>query len=998
MQITDELRVIVEAEVEKAIANMRKLDESVDNTEKHTKSLSEAIDSISGKAMILSAAVGGAGIAAIKFAGDIENTKTSLEVLLKDGDAASKMFREWQGLAAETPFSSTDIDSAGKKLLAFNIEASKVTDTLRRIGDISAATGSSISDIADIYGKARVQGRLFAEDINQFQGRGIPVVQALADVLGTTEANVKKMVEKGKVGFPELEKAFENLTGPGGQFEGMMERLSTKTLGKFSTAMDNGRMAVASFGEIMLPTANDVLDAATEIFQGFTDLDDGTKRFIITMGGVVAVSGPAILAIKGINVALAAMAANPMILGIAGAVAGIALIAAQVNRQAHAYEDLTNQIKKQDAEAKSLIESYSKGNDAKKLDKDTTDRLIKLYPELTGLLKSYGVEAGAAAKAVDLLSQKKMKEANNKELERLRAHAEAIEEYKQQYADAQKELDEYYARVEAGSQKPQGGEVVRYKKNIRETKQYISDLQGIYDEYFTTLSGNLNALGYKLTDDLHIIKIPIEIDLPTPDANGNKSGDIKKRWQEWFEEITKVSEKKFGQSGERAGSLYVEGLDLSTERAKKLATALGEDFNISEALKAQQDEIKKTLSNLLSIDPKDIDSSFSVTDTSIQVIIDKFRELSGEITGLDYSDTLNDLSIKISDIGKSEDELAMAAYKAKGFSDEQARSLVSLNNQLSKTEILAEYTKRIDEMGKSEKELALSKFALLGATEEEISQFAEMFDILNSGGEKNFQEYFTSGVQDMLDQWGVLDEQTNKTLANMAYQLANMSFDAVLSGISDVGKAFAQGADAGEALEQALGNMALQIVDQLPLMFLQAGLQLIASGNWPMGLAFIAAAGSSAFISGYVHGKTDESEDDTSTKNAKGGAYDTAGLMAFAKGGAFTNSIVDRPTLFKFANGTGLMGEAGAEAIIPLKRGSDGRLGISAFGDTGSTSVLVNIINNTSEPVEHRESTSADGSKLIEVTIGQLISKKLSDGSADRVLRSRYGIKPVGVG
>jgi lambda family phage tail tape measure protein len=56
----------------------------------------------------------------------------------------------------------------------------------------------------------------------------------------------------------------------------------------------------------------------------------------------------------------------------------------------------------------------------------------------------------------------------------------------------------------------------------------------------------------------------------------------------------------------------------------------------------------------------------------------------------------------------------------------------------------------------------------------------------------------------------------------------------------------------------------------------------------------------------------------------------------FAKGGTFSNSIVSSPTLFKFADGgttrTGLMGEAGPEAIMPLKRGSDGSLGVQATG------------------------------------------------------------------
>jgi tape measure domain-containing protein len=68
---------------------------------------------------------------------------------------------------------------------------------------------------------------------------------------------------------------------------------------------------------------------------------------------------------------------------------------------------------------------------------------------------------------------------------------------------------------------------------------------------------------------------------------------------------------------------------------------------------------------------------------------------------------------------------------------------------------------------------------------------------------------------------------------------------------------------------------------------------------------------------------------------AKGGTF-ANGIATFAKGGTFSNSIVSSPTLFKFADGgttrTGLMGEAGPEAIMPLKRGSDGSLGVQASG------------------------------------------------------------------
>jgi hypothetical protein len=71
---------------------------------------------------------------------------------------------------------------------------------------------------------------------------------------------------------------------------------------------------------------------------------------------------------------------------------------------------------------------------------------------------------------------------------------------------------------------------------------------------------------------------------------------------------------------------------------------------------------------------------------------------------------------------------------------------------------------------------------------------------------------------------------------------------------------------------------------------------------------------------------------------ADGGVFAQNGIQPFARGG-----IVDKPTLFPFAKGTGLMGEAGPEAIIPLRRGRDGRLGVEASGSAGGINVTVNV-------------------------------------------------------
>lgn len=88
---------------------------------------------------------------------------------------------------------------------------------------------------------------------------------------------------------------------------------------------------------------------------------------------------------------------------------------------------------------------------------------------------------------------------------------------------------------------------------------------------------------------------------------------------------------------------------------------------------------------------------------------------------------------------------------------------------------------------------------------------------------------------------------------------------------------------------------------------------------------------------------------------AKGGAW-SAGTQKFAKGGAFTNSIVNSPTPFGMAGGrSGLMGEAGPEAIMPLARGSDGSLGVRMVGGSG-VGATIQISAPVSVVVEDRGS------------------------------------------
>lgn len=136
--------------------------------------------------------------------------------------------------------------------------------------------------------------------------------------------------------------------------------------------------------------------------------------------------------------------------------------------------------------------------------------------------------------------------------------------------------------------------------------------------------------------------------------------------------------------------------------------------------------------------------------------------------------------------------------------------------------------------------------------------------------------------------------------------------------------------------------------------------------------------------------------DQSGQKFAAGGAFDEGyPVHEFAKGGMFTNSIVNQPTMFKFAKGTGLMGEAGPEAIMPLKRDQNGNLGVRAGPSGSNVSVVVN--NHTGQQAQTRENVDSRGNRTIEVTVGDMVAQQLATkgSSVQQTLAATYGTKPA---
>lgn len=125
------------------------------------------------------------------------------------------------------------------------------------------------------------------------------------------------------------------------------------------------------------------------------------------------------------------------------------------------------------------------------------------------------------------------------------------------------------------------------------------------------------------------------------------------------------------------------------------------------------------------------------------------------------------------------------------------------------------------------------------------------------------------------------------------------------------------------------------------------------------------------------------------TKSAKGNVFSGGSVMPFARGG-----VVTRPTLFPMAKGTGLMGEAGPEGILPLKRLPGGNLGVQA--DMSGGGVNVTVVNQTGVEADANVSQSNDGS--VEVLLTRAVASNIArGGEIAKGIESTYGLRRKGV-
>jgi tape measure domain-containing protein len=184
-----------------------------------------------------------AGRFALEKALDFEQTGIAYEVMLKSEKKAQDLLRVQERFAALTPYTSPEVQAAGRTLMTAGVGTADQTRVLTQIGDVAAGTHQPLTELAAIYAKIRMSNRVYGDEMLQFNNRGIPLMKEMAAVMGVNVEDLRKLGEQGKITFDVFNKAWLRLTEKGGMFHGNMAKQSQSMGGLWSTIEDNAGIA-----------------------------------------------------------------------------------------------------------------------------------------------------------------------------------------------------------------------------------------------------------------------------------------------------------------------------------------------------------------------------------------------------------------------------------------------------------------------------------------------------------------------------------------------------------------------------------------------------------------------------------------------------------------------------------------------------------------------------------------------------------------------------------
>ena len=215
---------------------------------------------------------------------EFQQLEISFGTMLKSKEKANALMAQMTDLAAKTPFGLQEVSEGAKRLLAIQVPAEEVTETLRRMGDVAAGLGVPMGQLIHVYGQVKAQGKLVTNDLYQFMNAGIPIIAELSKVVGKSETEIKDMVSAGKIGFPEVQAVIKNMTNEGGLFFNLMAEQSKSLGGQISNLQDNFDQMLNEIGKASEGAVSGAISSVSFLVENYQTLGKIIAGLITTYG------------------------------------------------------------------------------------------------------------------------------------------------------------------------------------------------------------------------------------------------------------------------------------------------------------------------------------------------------------------------------------------------------------------------------------------------------------------------------------------------------------------------------------------------------------------------------------------------------------------------------------------------------------------------------------------------------------------------------------------
>ncbi|UWG68927.1 MAG: hypothetical protein [Bacteriophage sp.] len=285
------------------LRKLREVETGVTNTSKEIEKNGLGIEDMFNK-MTKAAAAFGAGFTAkeliqniIQVRGEFQQLEVAFTTMLGSSEKANVLMAQLTETAAKTPIDLQGVANGARQLLAYGTSAEDVNETLIRLGNIAAGLSQPLGDLVYLYGTTMTQGRLYTQDLNQFTGRGIPMIKELAKEFGVAESEIRGMVEAGMIGFPEVQKVIQNLTNEGGMFFNLMQEQSKTITGQISNIGDSFSMMLNDIGKANEGIINDALSSVSYLIENY----EKVGKILIELVGTYGAYRTALITISAIE-------------------------------------------------------------------------------------------------------------------------------------------------------------------------------------------------------------------------------------------------------------------------------------------------------------------------------------------------------------------------------------------------------------------------------------------------------------------------------------------------------------------------------------------------------------------------------------------------------------------------------------------------------------------------------------------------------------------------